>query len=219
MPTETAPEAEQPERIEYACARCSGTAVTRDAWAEWDREHQLWTLSETFDFAFCHHCHRETQLVTRPVADAEPVTAVPSEGAYGPELAEAFRQGARRLAAEGLDDKLEVRDGAQVIETDGDGVLVQCWLYVHDMERGPILGEDFVIEPQRDLFKGEPEGEDGSTCFEPCDEAVAEVFAVFDVREVLGEGAVLVADFPTRAAALTAVNNLREALAPIKAAA
>ncbi|MBB4837267.1 hypothetical protein HNP52_000318 [Sphingomonas kyeonggiensis] len=212
--------AEQSTRIEYACAHCGGTAVTRDAWAEWDRENQLWTLSETFDFAFCHQCHRETQLATRPATDAAPMSAAPANGSYGPELAEAFRQGARKLAAEGLDDKLEVRDGAQVIETDGDGVLVQCWLYVHDMERGPILGEDYAIEPQRDLFKGEPDGEDGSTCFEACAEADAEIFAVFDVRQIQIIGhAELIEDFPTRADALAFIEQLRAGVEPAKAAA
>jgi len=52
--------------IEYACDRCGDTAVTRDAWAEWNVTHQMWILSETFDFAFCHQCHRETRLVERP---------------------------------------------------------------------------------------------------------------------------------------------------------
>lgn len=52
-------------RVEYACERCGGVAVTRDAWAEWSLERQDWTLSEIFDFAFCHACHRETRLVER----------------------------------------------------------------------------------------------------------------------------------------------------------
>ncbi len=52
-------------RVEYACERCGGVAVTRDAWAEWDASSQAWVLSETFDFAFCHQCHRETRLLAR----------------------------------------------------------------------------------------------------------------------------------------------------------
>jgi hypothetical protein len=52
-------------RVEHACERCGGIAVTRDAWAEWDVSSQAWILSETFDFAFCHQCHRETRLVVR----------------------------------------------------------------------------------------------------------------------------------------------------------
>ena len=51
--------------IEYACERCGGTAVTRDAWAEWDVRRQSWELSAMFDFAFCHSCHRATRLVER----------------------------------------------------------------------------------------------------------------------------------------------------------
>lgn len=57
-----------PPPIEFACARCGGIAVTRDAWAEWSVERQRWALSEVFDFAFCHQCHRATQLVERPAA-------------------------------------------------------------------------------------------------------------------------------------------------------
>lgn len=59
--------ANAPVRIEFACAHCSGTAVTRDAWAEWNITDQAWALAEMFDFAFCHQCHRETQLTERPV--------------------------------------------------------------------------------------------------------------------------------------------------------
>lgn len=62
--------------IEYACGRCGGVAVTRDAWAEWSVAQQRWTLSEVFDFAFCHQCHRETQLTTRP-ADPAPLPPTP----------------------------------------------------------------------------------------------------------------------------------------------
>jgi Zn finger protein HypA/HybF involved in hydrogenase expression len=58
-------------RVEYACERCGGIAVTRDAWAEWDVSAQAWVLSETFDFAFCHQCHRETRLVVRPVTEKQ----------------------------------------------------------------------------------------------------------------------------------------------------
>ncbi len=54
--------------MEYACERCGGVAVTRDAWAEWSLENQAWILSETFDFAFCHQCHREARLVERVAA-------------------------------------------------------------------------------------------------------------------------------------------------------
>lgn len=54
--------------IEHACTHCGGTAVTRDAWAEWQVEDQVWTISALFDFAFCHQCHRQTQLVERPAA-------------------------------------------------------------------------------------------------------------------------------------------------------
>lgn len=55
-------------RVEYACERCGGTAVTRDAWAEWDAGSQSWRLAEVFDFAFCHNCHRETRLEELPAS-------------------------------------------------------------------------------------------------------------------------------------------------------
>jgi hypothetical protein len=53
--------------VTYCCGNCSGVAVTRDAWAEWDADAQVWRLSEVFDFAFCHQCHRETRLVAQPL--------------------------------------------------------------------------------------------------------------------------------------------------------
>lgn len=155
----------------------------------------------------CERCGETA--VTRGARPA----AIAPDSPYRPELAEAFRRGARKIAADALDGKLEVRDGALVAETDGDGVLVQCWLYVHDMERAPMLGEDYAIEPQRDIFKGEPEGEDGSTCYEYCNEADAEIFAVFDVREELGAGPSLIEDFPTRDAAEAFIERLRAGLA------
>ena len=56
-----------PPPIEQTCAYCGSVAVTRDAWAEWNVAEQAWALAETFDFAFCHECHRETRIVERPV--------------------------------------------------------------------------------------------------------------------------------------------------------
>lgn len=63
-------------------------------------------------------------------------------GPYSPELAEAFRQGARELCNSSLGDKIEVPDGAHVKECHGDGVMVACWLYVHDNEREKLAGEE-----------------------------------------------------------------------------
>ncbi|QIG78962.1 hypothetical protein [Stakelama tenebrarum] len=56
---------EEADRIEYICATCGGTAVTREAWAEWNVTAQTWVLCDIFDFAFCHLCHRETRLTAR----------------------------------------------------------------------------------------------------------------------------------------------------------
>lgn len=55
------------ERIIFVCASCGTPSVTREAWAAWDVEAQAWVLAERFDYAFCHHCHRRTQLEERPV--------------------------------------------------------------------------------------------------------------------------------------------------------
>lgn len=59
------------------------------------------------------------------------------DGPYRPELAEAFRQGARELQI----DRLDVPPGATVEEGEG-GVFVHCRVYVSDSERLPMPGED-----------------------------------------------------------------------------
>ena len=56
------------DAIEYACERCGGVAITRDAWAEWNVATQDWALCEIFDHAFCHQCHRATRIVERPMS-------------------------------------------------------------------------------------------------------------------------------------------------------
>ena len=55
--------------LEVACELCGRLGVTREAWAEWSVAEQAWVLSHLFDFAFCHHCHRPTRPVERPVSD------------------------------------------------------------------------------------------------------------------------------------------------------
>jgi hypothetical protein len=69
--------AESPEpaastRVDYACERCGGNSVTRDAWTAWDSEGQDWTLGAAFDYAFCHDCEEETNLVEVDLATREP---------------------------------------------------------------------------------------------------------------------------------------------------
>jgi hypothetical protein len=49
-------------KVEYICNVCGGNSVTRDAWAKWDTAAQDWTLSATFDYAYCHNCEDETRL-------------------------------------------------------------------------------------------------------------------------------------------------------------
>lgn len=52
-------------RIIFVCEGCGTPGVTREAWAAWDLERQCWKLAELFDYAFCHRCHRRTQLEER----------------------------------------------------------------------------------------------------------------------------------------------------------
>jgi hypothetical protein len=59
------------------------------------------------------------------------------DGPYRPELAEAFRQGARELQI----DRLDIAAGATVEEGEG-GAFVACRVYVSDSERLPMPGED-----------------------------------------------------------------------------
>ncbi|HEV2746955.1 MAG TPA: hypothetical protein VGW34_06615 [Allosphingosinicella sp.] len=60
------------EAVDYVCKTCGGNSVTRDAWAEWDAEAQEWVLGAAFDYAFCHHCEEETNLVEVELASGEP---------------------------------------------------------------------------------------------------------------------------------------------------
>lgn len=52
-------------RIIFVCESCGTPGVTREAWAAWDVGQQAWVLAELFDYAFCHRCHRRTQLEQR----------------------------------------------------------------------------------------------------------------------------------------------------------
>jgi hypothetical protein len=49
--------------VAYVCEKCSGDTVTRDAWAEWDVREQEWVLGAAYDYAFCHDCQQETNLI------------------------------------------------------------------------------------------------------------------------------------------------------------
>ncbi len=53
------------EPIIFVCENCETAGVTREAWAAWDVTAQIWVLAELFDYAFCHRCHRRTQLAER----------------------------------------------------------------------------------------------------------------------------------------------------------
>jgi hypothetical protein len=67
-----APTPAEPKPVDYVCSMCGGNSVTRDAWAEWDAAAQQWTLGAAFDYAFCHDCEEETNLVEADLATGEP---------------------------------------------------------------------------------------------------------------------------------------------------
>ncbi|MEA3039465.1 MAG: hypothetical protein QOE79_1978 [Sphingomonadales bacterium] len=48
--------------VDFACCRCGGTNVTRDAWTEWDSDAQEWVLAAVYDHAYCHDCDDDTRL-------------------------------------------------------------------------------------------------------------------------------------------------------------
>jgi hypothetical protein len=58
--------------VDYVCDTCGGSTVTRDAWAEWDTEEQEWVLGAAFDYAYCHDCDKETNLVEVDLETREP---------------------------------------------------------------------------------------------------------------------------------------------------
>jgi hypothetical protein len=62
------------DSVEMVCRSCGGTAVTRDAWAEWDAAGQQWVLGSVFDYAYCHDCDEETQIEEVDLASLEPST-------------------------------------------------------------------------------------------------------------------------------------------------
>lgn len=49
-------------RTKMICQRCGSEDVRHDAWAEWDFDHQEWTLAETFDYAHCNNCDGECTI-------------------------------------------------------------------------------------------------------------------------------------------------------------
>jgi len=57
-------------RVTYVCNICGGNTVTRDAWAEWDVDAQEWVLGAAYDYALCHDCQEETNLLEVELASA-----------------------------------------------------------------------------------------------------------------------------------------------------
>jgi hypothetical protein len=52
----------KPSPVRIICSHCGSEDVFRDAWAEWSRTDQQWTLGSVFDHAICNDCHGETDL-------------------------------------------------------------------------------------------------------------------------------------------------------------
>ena len=44
----------------------------RDAWAEWNAGAQEWVLGAAYDYAYCHDCDEETNLVEVDLETREP---------------------------------------------------------------------------------------------------------------------------------------------------
>ena len=59
------------KRIAIVCEACGSDDVSRDAWADWDTLEQHWVLRCAFDYAHCHRCDGETQLVEVKLAPAD----------------------------------------------------------------------------------------------------------------------------------------------------
>lgn len=49
------------------CGHCGGSDVSLDAWADWDRVSQQWSVRELFEQGYCHACGGETRLVERAI--------------------------------------------------------------------------------------------------------------------------------------------------------
>lgn len=55
------------ERVNMVCETCGSERVTRDAWAEWNKDAQEWTFGAVYDYAFCHACEKDTHTEIAPL--------------------------------------------------------------------------------------------------------------------------------------------------------
>lgn len=55
---------------EPICSRCGSTNVLKDAYAQWDKKAQEWTLQNTFDDSFCEECEGPAKLDWRQITPA-----------------------------------------------------------------------------------------------------------------------------------------------------
>jgi hypothetical protein len=59
--------------VTYVCSTCGSDDVSRDAWAEWDVGEQGWVLRTEFDYAQCHRCDCETNLIEVQLAPPQKI--------------------------------------------------------------------------------------------------------------------------------------------------
>lgn len=67
-----APSAAQTAKpIEPVCRECGSTELTRDAFAEWDRDTQQWVLSAVYESTTCQACDAESDALCQwqPLTD------------------------------------------------------------------------------------------------------------------------------------------------------
>ena len=58
---------EEESKVRMVCKRCGSEEVTRDAWAEWDVEAQMWHAAAVFDHAYCHRCQSDASIAELPL--------------------------------------------------------------------------------------------------------------------------------------------------------
>ena len=59
--------------VRMVCEKCGSELVTRDAWAEWNVDHQQWVLGAAYDYSFCHTCEGETRIMEAPLLPTPPL--------------------------------------------------------------------------------------------------------------------------------------------------
>ena len=130
--------------------------------AELPRDHYLREQEETAlliavamhetdvraDLSTAEHLLCAAIIAARAAGEELPLPALNPDGPYRPELAEAFREGARQLGGEWF----TVPPAAEVWEGEG-GAIVHCRVFVSDSERPLMEGEEGEPTVYPDVFK------------------------------------------------------------------